>query len=109
MKSATDREYDCPFCKIADGGEDRYTNQNDIIYKDAYAMAVIAPRWWVNNPGSVLVFPLRHHENIYVIDDYDLAQVYLTVKKVSIALREVYDCESTSNRQHNERAAGQDV
>ena len=102
-------DYDCPFCKIIAGEEDDYTNQNDIVYQNEFVTAIIAPRWWINNPGSILVVSNKHCENIYDISDDTLTEVYKVVKNMAFATRSTYGCDGTSTRQHNEPAGEQDV
>lgn len=109
MHSHQPPDYKCPFCMFISGGGDAYTQQDDIVFKNEWATAVVAPRWWINNPGSVLVVPNEHFENIYDIPDEHLAEVYKAAKRTAIAIRETYGCEGTSMRQHNEPAGGQDV
>jgi histidine triad (HIT) family protein len=91
------------------GREDKYNVEQDIVYQNEFATAFIAPKWWVNNLGHILVVPNKHYENIYVIPDEQIAEVYKVVKKMAIAIRNTYDCQGTSTRQHNEPAGGQDV
>lgn len=91
------------------GIETEHNKKQDIVFQNDHVTAVIAPRWWVNNPGHVVVFPNKHYENIYDISDEELTEVYKVVKRISIAMRSTYDCDGTSNRQHNEPAGGQDV
>jgi histidine triad (HIT) family protein len=102
-------EYECPFCKTIAGIEDVHATKQDIVYQNEYVTAKVAPKWWVNNPGSILVVPNRHFENIYDIPDEVLAEVYTAVKKLAIAVRSTYGCEGISTRQHNEPAGNQDV
>lgn len=101
--------YVCPFCRLLAGEESEHNRKLDIVYQNEFATATVAPKWWVNNPGHVLVVPNKHYENLYSIPDEDLAEVYKVVKKVAIAVRITYDCEGTSTRQHNEPAGHQDV
>ena len=101
--------YDCPFCWLLLGVETDLNRLNDIVFRDAETTALIAPKWWPSNHGHVLVIPNLHVENIYMIDDELLGAVYGTVKRVAVALKEVYDCGGTSTRQHNEPAGNQDV
>jgi histidine triad (HIT) family protein len=101
--------YDCPFCNLLAGKESEYDRQNDIVFRNKWATAFVAPKWWSNNPGHVLVIPNQHCENIYDIPDEDLAEVYKLVKKISTAIRSTYNCQGTSTRQHNEPAGNQDV
>ncbi|HET8709002.1 MAG TPA: HIT domain-containing protein [Candidatus Saccharimonadales bacterium] len=101
--------YDCPFCNLLAGHESKFNQLNDIVYQNEYATATIAPKWWINNPGHVLVIPNKHFENIYDIPEEYLTEVYNLVKRVAIAIRSTYGCEGTSTRQHNEPAGNQDV
>jgi histidine triad (HIT) family protein len=103
------KDYTCPFCKLIAGTESEHNKKQDIIFQNEQVTAFIAPKWWINNPGHVLVVPNKHLENIYDMPDDLLGEVYKVVKKVSIAIRSTYDCDGTSNRQHNEPAGGQDV
>ena len=102
-------DYVCPFCQLLAGIESEHNKQQDIVFQNDYATASIAPKWWVNNPGHVLVVPNKHYENIYDIPDDVLAEAYKVVKKVAIAIRSTYDCGGTSTRQHNEPVGYQDV
>ncbi len=103
-------DYDCPFCALVDGDGDEYTSPNDIVYKNEHATAYIAPKWWKNNPGHVLIIPNEHYENLYDLPDDTLLEVYKVVKKIAIAIRATYPgVEGTSTRQHNEPAGNQAV
>lgn len=109
MHNHAPTDYRCPFCLVIQGGSDAYTTQDDVVYRDDRITAMIGSRWWLNNPGSVLVIPNTHAENIYDISDEDIAATYITTKKLATAIRETYGCDGTSTRQHNEPAGGQDV
>jgi histidine triad (HIT) family protein len=101
--------YLCPFCGIAKGNFDRYTQHEDVIYQDDRVTAFIASHWWQNNPGHVLVIPNRHIENIYDLTPDVAIHVYEAARQVAIAFKQVYGCDGTSTRQHNEPAGYQDV
>jgi histidine triad (HIT) family protein len=103
------RNYDCPFCSLVSGIESDLNRRQDIVYENSHVIASVAPKWWNKNPGHVLVIPKHHYENIYDISDEAIAEVYKVVKKISVAIRSTYDCDGTSNRQHNEPAGNQDV
>jgi histidine triad (HIT) family protein len=103
------KDYACPFCKFLAGNPDKYNSPQDIVYQNEFTTAFIAPKWWANNKGHVLVIPNEHYENIYSTPDDHLAEVYKTVKKIATAIRATYDCDGTSTRQHNEPAGDQDV
>jgi histidine triad (HIT) family protein len=101
--------YNCPYCALVNGEGDEFSIKQDIVYQNEFTTAFVAPKWWVNNPGHVMVIPNKHVENLYTVSDDDLAEVYKTVKKVAIAIRSTYDCEGTSTRQHNEPAGNQAI
>jgi histidine triad (HIT) family protein len=101
--------YTCPFCALIAGVNDEFASQDDIVYQNEFATAKIAPKWWINNPGHVLVVPNHHYENLYEIPEELLSEVYKMVQKVAIAIRSTYNCQGVSTRQHNEPAGNQDV
>lgn len=109
MFSHEPHDYKCPFCNFLKVGYDKYNEQQDIVYQNEFATAFISPKWWINNPGHVLVISNGHFENIYTIPEEQIAEVYKVVKKIAVAVRDTYDCDGTSTRQHNEPSGGQDV
>lgn len=102
-------DYICPFCDWLAGNETEYKQNNDIVWQDEHTLAFVSPKWWVNNPGHVIVIPKKHYENIYDIPEEVLAKTYNTVKKMAIAIKKAYKSDGTSTRQHNEPAGNQDV
>lgn len=102
-------DYLCPFCDWLAGNETELKQNTDIVYQDDDVTAFIAPKWWVNNPGHVIVIPNQHYENIYNIPDLALGMVYSVAKRIAIAIRDTYECTGTSMRQHNEPDGNQDV
>lgn len=72
-------------------------------------VAYMSPKWWVNNPGNVMVIPRKHVENIYDIEDELLSRVQIVGKKIALAIKEAYGCDGVSFRQHNEPAGNQGV
>ena len=109
MNNHAPADYDCPFCKVSSGQDDTYHSAQDSVYENDAVIAFISPKWWVNNPGHVLVVPRQHHENLYDVPEDLLAEVYKAVKHVATAIRSTYGCDGTSTRQHNEPAGNQDV
>jgi len=101
--------YVCPFCRVLGGVDNKYNTQNDVVWRDERTAALIAPNWWPENHGHVLVIPVVHVENLYEIGERDLCAVSETTKRVAIALKEAYRCEGVSTRQHNEPAGNQEV
>lgn len=98
-------DYLCPMCEIVAGRLD----PTGVVEHGERVTTLISKRWFPRNPGHVLVVPNEHVENIYTIPDELLAAVYAQARRVAIALKEIYGCEGTSMRQHNEPAGDQDV
>lgn len=103
------KDYKCPLCIVANGGETDHNKRNDVVYEDQTVIGFISPQWWINNPGNVMVIPKQHVENIYDIDNELLADVQIAAKKIAAAMKETYDCDGISLRQHNEPGGGQYV
>jgi len=103
--------YECPFCRLVAGRDDqqRINTQRDIVRRNGLATAFIAPRWWPNNHGHVLVVPDGHHENLYDLPAGAGHAVHDLVREIAIGIRRTYDCAGTSVRQHNEPAGHQEV
>ena len=99
----------CTFCGIAAGRFDALTTATDIVYRDGSTTAFIGAKWWVNNPGHVIVIPNAHSRDLYDIELEQLSAVYGTVKNIALALKNAYACNGVSTRQHNEDAGNQDV
>ncbi len=102
-------DYQCPFCTLSQGGETELNKQGDIVFENEDVLAFVSPKWWVNNPGNVMVIPKEHIENVYDISDELLSTIHIVGKGVAIAMKETYRCDGISFRQHNEPSGGQDV
>lgn len=109
MHNHSPANYDCPLCIFIQGGETEHNKRSDIVYENDNVLAFIAPKWWPNNKGHVLVIPKEHYENIYSTPDEVLGDVYAVVKKIALAIRDSYQCDGISTHQHNEPAGGQSV
>ena len=101
--------YDCPFCRLIRGEPLLPERLEDVIYHDEHVIAFISLHWYPNNPGHVLVVPNRHVENIYDLTPDIAIHIYELARQVALAFKEVYGCDGTSTRQHNEPAGNQDV
>jgi histidine triad (HIT) family protein len=102
--------YDCPFCKVAAGEENPpWTLLADVVWRDGATTAWVNRRWWVNNPGAVVVVPNQHVESIYEVDRALAGEVHEAARRLAIAMKEAYSCEGISTRQHNEPAGYQEV
>ncbi len=104
-------DYDCPFCKIAEGieNEEIETKQADIFFKDAFMTAFIACSTYPKNQGHVIIISNQHFENLYDLPKVLIFKISYLAKKIVVAMKELYPCDGTSLRQHNEPAGGQDV
>lgn len=99
--------YVCPFCRnIATGESDLPL---DIIHRDDDVLVKVNPGWWPNNPGSVLVIPIQHHENVFDLPVELGTPIQRAVLSAAIAMKAAYGCDGVSTRQHNEPAGNQDV
>ena len=100
---------DCVFCSFLAGADTDWNRESDIVLRTERVTAFISPRWWPANEGNVIVVPNSHVADLESIDDGLLAEVYVAAKLIARAMRESYGCRGTSTRQHNGRAAGQEV
>lgn len=100
--------YDCPFCGILNG-RDELTTQGHIVLANQQVTAFIAANWWPNNPGQVVVIPNGHHENIYDLPPEYGTPIQKAAQEISVAMKQVFQCDGVSTRQHNEPAGNQDV
>jgi len=98
-------DYQCPFCHIVSG----IYSRDGVIYSDERVTALLSLHGLPNNPGHVLVIPNRHIENIYDLTPDIAVYVYELARQVALAFKEIYGCDGTSTRQHNEPAGNQDV
>ena len=102
--------YDCPFCAMVRGEDNEpWCTQADVVHRDAKTTAWINGRWWVNNPGGVIVVPNEHVENLYGVDRELAGDIHETARRIALAMRTAFECEGTSTRQHNEPGGLQEV
>lgn len=97
--------YLCPFCNIVAGGED----PRAVVWRDALSIAFPSLHQQPRNPGSLLLCPIAHFENTYVLPEDLGAHLFKVSKLLALALRTALSCEGITIRQHNEPAGSQDV
>ena len=97
--------YHCPFCAIVAGAEAHRTT----VWRDRYAIAIIARFHHGKNAGALLLCSLEHFENIYVLPEVVGAHLFGVSKRLAIALKRSLSCQGVSTRQHNEPAGSQEV
>ena len=102
--------YICPLCQIVKGEPTaKGPSEETVITRTRHLTVFIAGKWWRSNPGHVIIVPNTHVENIYMLPEEIGHAIFDMSKKVSIALKEVYDCEGVSTLQHNEPSGNQEV
>lgn len=101
--------YVCPFCSFLQGNNNSFNHQNDVVSQDSLVTAFIAPRWWPNNEGHVLIVPNEHFENLYDLPHQYAHRIQDLAQEIALAFKQVYHCHGVSTRQHNEPAGNQDV
>ena len=104
-KSHQPAAYRCPFCNIVTGCED----ERLVLLRNDTVVAVLALHQQVGNRGALLVFPVRHLENIYAMPEAVGASLFAATKRLAIALKEALNCDGITIRQNNEPAGDQDV
>ena len=98
-------EYRCPFCQIVQEGMDR----QGVVVESRHSVAVVSLHQPVERPGSVLVMPNLHFENLYVLPDDYCADLWKLVRNIARAQKQSLQCDGVTVRQHNEPSGGQDV
>lgn len=111
MYSHAPANYECPFCRIAEEhwGLDLITDRSQIVFRTETVTAFIGSHWWPNNPGSAIVIPNDHYENIYELPAETASHVHEAARRLAMAMKEAYGCEGTSTRQHNEPSGNQEI
>lgn len=101
--------YECPFCLLLQGKSTPISTPDNLVYRDEQTAVLVSPHWWETNPVNLLVVPVEHVENLYVLPPALGTPLLATARRAALALVETYGCEGTSLRQHNEPAGNQDV
>ena len=109
MYSHEPSDYSCPFCSYANGVFNDRVGASHVVERTPETLAFVSPRWWVNNEGHVIVIPLAHVENLYVIPDALAVPLMAALRRTALALKGAYSCAGTSVRQHNEPAGNQEL
>jgi histidine triad (HIT) family protein len=99
--------YICPFCENIATGRGAFPVEIVHAYDDV--VVKMNPRWKPTNPGSVLVIPISHYENIYGLPDHLGEPIQRAIRETALAMKSAFGCDGVSTRQHNEPAGNQDV
>jgi histidine triad (HIT) family protein len=106
----TPPDYECPLCGLVRGRPEPTWNElDDIVMRNADVLAFVAPVWWPNNAGHVIVIPTVHYENIFDLPDELACTIHAAARRIALALKATYGCDGISTRQHNEPGGSQDV
>ena len=111
MHNHEPEDYSCPFCALVRGMDDGYYNSttSDIIHQDESITAFVGSLQREKNVGNVLIIPNQHFENIYDLPEELAIQLHKATRLMAIVLKDIYSCDGTSIRQHNEPAGGQEI
>ncbi|MFQ6065358.1 MAG: HIT family protein [Candidatus Bathyarchaeia archaeon] len=93
---------DCEFCRIASGEAEAsvvYENESVIAFLDLYPAGV----------GHTLVIPKEHWRSISEVPEQVLADVFVVVKLVAVAVTKAVAAEGVNVLQCNGKAAFQSV
>jgi histidine triad (HIT) family protein len=101
--------YKCPICLAIEGIENEHTmaRQADIVYRDDLVLVYVNSKFVGNNPGHVIVVPVKHFENLYELPANYAARIMEVAQKMALALKEVRKCDGVMIQQNNEPASGQ--
>ncbi len=93
-------DQNCLFCKII-----KKEIPAEIVYEDNSTLAFldINPR----NPGHVLVIPKNHYGDIFEVNDSELRELIVSVKRLAVASKNGMKADGISISQSNGAAAGQ--
>jgi histidine triad (HIT) family protein len=97
--------YECFVCDVVAGR----AGDSVVITENEHALTIVSRRVWASGPGHALVLPRSHYENLYDLEDAAALDIHRLTRRVAIALKQAFDCDGTSTRQHNEPAGNQDL
>ena len=94
------KQKDCVFCKIA-GRE----IPSRIIFENDFTLAFLDI--FPISQGHTIIIPKNHYSNIEDISDFELSEVYKTVKNLAIRIHKNLKIDAYNILQNNFIAAGQ--
>jgi histidine triad (HIT) family protein len=97
--------YECFVCDVVAG----QPGDSVVVTENELALAIVSRRVWASGPGHALVVPRSHYENLYDLEDAAALDIHRLTRRIAIALKQAFDCDGTSTRQHNEPAGNQDL
>lgn len=102
-------DYICPICLGIQGIENEHTwlKKDDLVYQDEEVSAFINSFWIGRNEWHVIVVPNKHIENFYDLSPVLGHNILDLAQRISLALKETYQCDGITLRQNNEPAGDQ--
>jgi histidine triad (HIT) family protein len=100
-------DYACPFCRNVATSESDFPLE--FLHRDDDVFVKMNPWWWTRNPGSVLVIPNVHYENVYDLPPELGTPIQRAIRDATLAMKTAWSCHDVSSRQHNEPSGNQDV
>lgn len=107
MKNAP-TSYECPFCRVAETLPTALP-ESAVVLVEPRVFAFVPLHHYAGIRGNCLVAPRSHYENLLDIPDSLGNDVFRATRLLAVAMREAFDCEGISTRQHNGPAGDQDV
>lgn len=92
----------CIFCAILRGEA-----PGSIVHEDGDVVVLMSLHQF--NPGHVLVMPRRHVVNLYDLPDDLAGPIFATVARMARAIKQEFQADGVTVRQHNDVAGGQSV
>ncbi len=104
-------DYRCPFCAMTQRSENLrdYSRLSDIVYQDEWVTALIASHQYPRNTPNIIVVPNAHYENSFDLPPALAADIQSAAQQIAFALKQAYQCDGISTRQHSEPSGSQDV
>jgi histidine triad (HIT) family protein len=109
MYSHVPDDYRCPVCRGLQGGDGsaELISDGDIVGRNELVAAAVCTHFLPGNPGHVIVFPVRHCENLYAMPQRELHACMDMVQAVALAMKRHYAAAGITLRQNNEPAGSQ--
>ena len=109
MYNHTPTNYTCPLCLAVEGTESPQTMmmQDDIFYRDEHVVAAVNSKFFLSNPGHLIIFPVNHFENLFDLPENVSAHIMKVSQKVALALKDTRKSDGIMIVQNNEPASGQ--
>ncbi len=86
---------------------DTLLKQSDLVFRDELVCVWINSFWIGKNEKHPVVVPIQHYETLYTLPDEIGARIFAVSQRMSMALKNAYNCDGITLRQNNEPAGDQ--